>query len=413
MSEPALRPDGTVVIVGASVGGVRTAEALRSDGFRGRVILVGEEDHLPYDRPPLSKQVLTGTWPPERAVIADQRRLDELAIDLRLGRRAGAVDPVARRVTLDDGSEIKADALVLATGAAPRRLPGTDHNEGVLVLRTIDDSLALRQRVLAHGPGCRVVVIGAGFIGSEVASSCLDLDCVVTVLEGLDVPLAGALGPVVGAACGGLHAEAGVELRTGVGVQAVHPAADGVDGGAAGHVELADGSTVAADVVVVGIGVAPATEWLADSGLALDNGIVCDEYLFAADGVVAIGDVARFPMEGVPTRIEHWQMATDMARAAVTGLLAGRGSGPVFSPVPYFWSDQYKVKLQMLGHPNPGDEVVVVDGTLESRRFVALYGRAGRLTGAFAISRPRQLMAYRPLLVSGSSFEAALALGQD
>jgi NADPH-dependent 2,4-dienoyl-CoA reductase/sulfur reductase-like enzyme len=166
---------------------------------------------------------------------------------------------------------------------------------------------------------------------------------------------------------------------------------------------------VPADVVVVGIGVVPATDWLAGSGLVLENGVVCDEALFAADGVVAIGDLARFPFHGLATRIEHWQMATDMARAAAQSLLAGRAEAPPFEPVPYFWSDQYKVKLQMLGHPDADDEVVVVDGTPESHRFVALYGRRDVLTGVFAIGRPRQLMSYRPLLVAGSSFAAALA----
>jgi len=408
-----LGPDSTVVVVGASVGGWRTVEALRTGGFAGRLVLVGEETHPPYDRPPLSKQVLAGTWPPERATIADDEKLRELALELRLGHRAGSFDAEARRVALDDGTTLSADAVVLATGAAPRHLPGTEGNEGVLVLRTLDDSLALRERVLAIGPGCRVVVIGAGFIGSEVASTCLDLGCAVTVLEGFDVPLLRALGPVVGAACGTLHTDAGVDLRTGVGVAAVRGPGDGsgfgTGDGAAGRVELADGTSVPADVVVVGIGVAPATEWLADSGLVLDNGVVCDGALFAADGVVAIGDLARFPFRGLPTRIEHWQMATDMGRAAAASLLAGRAAAPAFEPVPYFWSDQYKVKLQMLGHPDADDDVVVVDGTLESHRFVALYGRGALLTGVLAIGRPRQLMSYRPLLVAESSFEAALA----
>jgi NADPH-dependent 2,4-dienoyl-CoA reductase/sulfur reductase-like enzyme len=406
-----LGPDDTVVVVGASVGGWRTAEALRSGGFAGRLVLVGEETHLPYDRPPLSKQVLAGTWPPERATIADEEKLRGLGLDLRLGHRAGSFDAAAREVVLDDGATLAADAVVLATGATPRHLPGTDGNEGVLVLRTLDDSLALRERVLAAGPGCRVVVIGAGFIGSEVASTCLDLGCAVTVLEGFDVPLLRALGPVVGAACGSLHTDAGVDLRTGVGVSGVRAPGDGSTAadGAAGRVELADGTSVPADIVVVGIGVAPATDWLAGSGLALDNGVVCDESLFAADGVVAIGELARFPFHGLPTRIEHWQMATDMARAAAASLLAGRAAAPSFDPVPYFWSDQYKVKLQMLGHPDADDEVVVVDGTLESHRFVALYGRGALLTGALAIGRPRQLMSYRPLLAAESSFAAALA----
>ena len=405
-----LGADATVVVVGASVGGLRTVEALRAGRFGGRLVLVGEERHTPYDRPPLSKQVLAGTWPPERATIAGDEKLAELSLDLRLGHRAESLDAEARRVVLDDGSTLRADAVVLATGVAARRLPGTEDNAGVLVLRTLNDSLALRERVLAVGPGCRVVVIGAGFIGSEVASTCLDLGCAVTVLEGFEVPLLRALGPVIGAACGTLHTDAGVDLRTGVGVSAVRaPDGSGTGDGAAGRVELADGTAVPADVVVVGIGVSPATDWLEGSGLVIDNGVVCDEALFAADGVLAIGDLARFPFHGRPTRIEHWQMATDMGRAAAVSLLAGRDGAPAFEPVPYFWSDQYNVKLQMLGHPDGDDDVVVVDGTLESHRFVALYGRGALLTGVLAIGRPRQLMSYRPLLAAGSSFEAALA----
>jgi 3-phenylpropionate/trans-cinnamate dioxygenase ferredoxin reductase subunit len=406
-----LGADATVVVVGASVGGVRTVEALRAGGFGGRLVLVGEEAHRPYDRPPLSKQVLAGTWPPERATIADDEKLAELALDLRLGHRAESLDAEARSVVLDDGSTLRADAVVLATGAAPRHLPGTEDNPGVFVLRTLDDSLALREGVLAVGPGCRVVVIGAGFIGSEVASTCLELGCAVTVLEGFDVPLLRALGPVIGAACGLLHTDAGVDLRTGVGVSAVRAPGDAPDDrdGAAGRVELADGTAVPADIVVVAIGVSPVTEWLGGSGLVIDNGVDCDEALFAADGVLAIGDLARFPFHGLPTRIEHWQMATDMGRAAALSLLAGRDGAPAFEPVPYFWSDQYGVKLQMLGHPDADDEVVVVDGTLESHRFVALYGRGALLTGVLAIGRPRQLMSYRPLLAAESSFEAALA----
>lgn len=406
-----LAVDGTVAVVGASLAGLRAVQGLREAGFTGRLVLVGEELHYPYDRPPLSKQVLAGTWPPERAVLADYHRLHDLGVDVRLGHRAVSLDAGARRVALDDGSAVEADAVVVATGARPRHLPGTQGMAGVSVLRTLDDCAALRARLVEAGPGCRVAVVGAGFIGSEVASTCAGLGCAVTVVEALPTPLVPALGELVGGALGLLHARHGVELRTGVQVAAVEPGGDGD----AGRVALSDGTTVAADVVVVGIGVAPAVDWLEGSGLTLDNGVVCDPALFAADGVVAAGDLARWRWrhhgEDELTRIEHWEVAAQMGEAAAKSLLAGR-EAPAFDPVPYFWSDQYGLRIQMLGRPAPTDEVVVVDGSLDAEdgKFVALYGRAGRLTAALAVSRPRQLMAFRPLLAGGASFDEGLAL---
>jgi 3-phenylpropionate/trans-cinnamate dioxygenase ferredoxin reductase component len=401
-------PDGTVVVVGASLAGSRAAKSLRDQGFAGKIVVVGAEPHAPYDRPPLSKQVLVGTWGPERIGLLAPDALDALALDLRLGVRATALDADARTVVLEDGSTLRADAVVVATGTMPRKLPGTEDVEGVFVLRTLEDCAAIRERVLAAGAGCRVVVVGAGFIGSEVASSCAELGATVTVLEALETPLEGALGAELGAACAGLHEEGGVELRTGVGVSSVRAGAEGL------VVELTDGRALRADVVVVGIGVMPVVDWLGDSGLTLDNGVVCDAKLFAADGVVAAGDVARWEWRrdgrSDLVRIEHWQVAADGGAAAGTAVLAGRRDAPDFAPVPYFWSDQYGVKIQMLGHPSRDDEVIVVDGTLASRRFVALYARAGRLTGVLGISRPRQVMAHRRLLAQGASLDEARAL---
>ena len=406
------------MVVGASLAGLRAVQGLREEGFTGRLVLVGEELHYPYDRPPLSKQVLAGTWPPERAVLADYHRLHDLGVEVRVGHRAESIDVEARRVTLDDGTVVEADGVVLATGARPRHLPGTEGLEGVTVLRTLDDCEALRARLLAAGPGCRVVVVGAGFIGSEVASTCTELGCRVTVVEALETPLASALGERVGAACGDLHVRHGVELRTGVGVARVHP--PGADGegaaGTAGRVELTDGTSLAADVVVIGIGVVPTVDWLEGSGLTVDNGVVCDAALFAADGVVVAGDLARWTWrhhgQEELVRIEHWEVAAQMGGAAARSLLAGRGRAAGFDPVPYFWSDQYGMRIQMLGRPAPSDEVAVVDGSLDAEdgKFVALYGRAGRLTAALAVSRPRQLMAFRPLLVAGASWAEALDL---
>jgi NADPH-dependent 2,4-dienoyl-CoA reductase/sulfur reductase-like enzyme len=396
-----LERDGSVVVLGAGLAGLRAAQGLRRAGFAGRLVLVGAERHLPYDRPPLSKQVLAGTWESERTELAGQGALDELGVDARLGHAAVSLDVDARRIELDDGSSLVGDGIVVATGAVPRHVFADD---GVLVLRTIDDCRVLRERVLSVGPGCRVAVIGAGFIGSEVASTCSGLGCVVTVAEMLPVPLAPALGETVGGALGALHGRHGVDLRTETSVVSVTPGEDG-----AASVELTDGTTVVTDVVVAGIGVVPDVSWLADSGLVLENGVVCDAGLFAADGVVAAGDLACWPYRGEPVRVEHWQMAADMGEAAAASLLAGRASAPEFRPVPYFWSDQYGEKIQVLGRPSPSDEVVVVDGSLEGR-FVALYRRGDTLSAVAAVTRPRQLMAYRPLLAAGAPFAEALAV---
>lgn len=398
--------DGRVVVAGASLAGLRAAQTLREEGFVGSIVMVGEEPHLPYDRPPLSKQVLAGTWPPERTALVDAPRLDELGIDVRLGRRAVSLDAGALRVTLDDGEVVEGDGIVVATGARARQLPGAH------VLRTVDDALSLRQAIarvgVDVGVGGRVVVVGAGFIGAEVAATCAGLGCRVTVLEALAVPLAAALGEVVGAACGALHERHGVELRTRAPVMELRS-------GAPTQVVLDGGEVIAADVVVVGIGVDPNAEWL-EGSVDVANGVVCDHALFAAPGVVAAGDVARWTWrhDGAEqsVRIEHWEVASQMGVAAARSLLAGPRDAPSFDPVPYFWSDQYGLRIQVLGRPEPADDVVVVDGRLDADdgKFVAVYGRAGRLSAALAVSRPRQLMAFRPLLEAGASFDDALAL---
>jgi NADPH-dependent 2,4-dienoyl-CoA reductase/sulfur reductase-like enzyme len=415
----ALAPDGAAVVVGASLAGWRAVETLRAEGFEGTLTLVGAERHLPYDRPPLSKQVLAGTWPPEKAVLADRRRSSELRVHEVLGRRAVRLDADARSVELDDGSIVQADAIVLATGAAPRSLPGT-HSlgpvDGLFTLRTLDDSLALRAAVTAD-PQTRVVVIGAGFIGAEVASTCAQLGCRVTVLEALDIPLRLVLGPELGGHCASLHGAHGVDLRTDVSVAGISRASgDGRVGTPGLEVELVGGETIAADVVVVGIGVVPSTGWLDDSGLELGDGVVCDQRLFAAEGIVAAGDVARWMWrhdgEEEPIRIEHWQVAAEAGVAAARSLLAGRPEAPAFSPVPYFWSDQFGIRFQVLGNPSGEDDVVITEGTPEEGKFLAVFGRAGRLRAVMAIGKPRQLMGFRPLLQTGCSFKEALAQAQ-
>ncbi len=390
-------------MVGASLAGLRASEALRRGGFTGTLTLVGAEDHLPYDRPPLSKQVLAGEWDIDRVWLRQPDDYEPLGLDLRLGRRATDLDIEGREVVLHGGERLPYDGVILATGCVARRLPGTPQLDGVLELRTLDDALALRD---AFDQRSRVVVVGAGFIGAEVAATARQRGLEVTVLEALPVPLSRGLGDRMGAACAALHLDNGVDLRCGVGV-AGFEGERRVTG-----VRLSDGSLVPADVVVVGVGVAPYTAWLESSGLELNDGVVCDEHCRAAPGVYAAGDVARWrnPLFGESMRVEHWTNAAEQGQAAAENLLAGEGGGTPFAPVPYFWSDQYDVKIQFVGRSRPGDDVEVVDGSVEGHRFVALYGRAGRLVGCLGFSRPRLVMTYRRLLAEGASWDEALAL---
>jgi NADPH-dependent 2,4-dienoyl-CoA reductase/sulfur reductase-like enzyme len=408
---PGIANDDAVVVVGASLAGWRAVETLRAEGFEGDITLVGEELHLPYDRPPLSKQVLAGTWPPERVVLADRHRSSALRVHEVLGHRAVRLDAAARQIEIDDGTVLAGDAIVLATGASPRRLPGTEElgpHDGLFTLRTLDDSLALRSALTAR-ESCRVVVIGAGFIGAEVASTCAALGCQVTVLEAMEIPLANVLGPQIGAHCATLHADHGVDLRTGAGVAGIQRA-EGAHGGLV--VALSGGDSIEAHVVVVGIGVLPSVGWLDASGLTVENGVVCDDRLFAAEGIVAAGDMARWNWrhDGREEliRIEHWQLAAEAGVSAARSLLAGRADAVPFNPIPYFWSDQFDIRFQVLGNPGGTDEVKIVDGSLDEGKFVALFGRAGRLRAVMAIGKPRQLMGFRPLLEAGSSWDDAL-----
>ena len=396
----------SIAVVGASLAGLRAVEALRHEGFDGRITVIGAESRLPYDRPPLSKQVLAGEWDVDRIQLRDADRYDELDLDLRLGTRADRLDLAGSAVGIDDGTAIPYDGLVIATGASPRVLPGMPALPGLFTLRTLDDCLALTAAVAQ--PGCRVVVVGAGFIGSEVAATCHRRGAAVTVLEMLPVPLARVLGEEMGKVCGQLHLDEGVDLRCGVGVAAVE------GDGRVERVVLSDGQDVEADVVVIGVGVQPATAWLDDSGLTLRDGVLCDDRCFAlgSDGrVVAAGDVARWhnPLVGADIRVEHWTNAAEQGDHAARNLLAGPDEATPFAPVPFFWSDQYDVKIQYVGHSSPDDEIALVHGSPADRKFVVLYGRDGRLTAALAFSRPRQLMAYRRLLAEGASWDAALA----
>ncbi|MGH9080311.1 MAG: NAD(P)/FAD-dependent oxidoreductase [Acidimicrobiales bacterium] len=411
MSQP-LPADSTVLIVGASLAGLRAAEEMRHLGHRGPVIIVGDEHHAPYDRPPLSKQLLAGTWDVERIHHHAPDKLDTLGLELHLGVRAVSLDIGTRTVVCDDGRHLQYDGLIVATGSSPRPLPGTAGMPRVRTLRTLEDCLAIRSHLEAVGAGARLVIIGAGFIGSEVAATGHGLGARVTVIEALPTPLSRVLGDVMGEACAGLHRSAGVSLRTGVGVERLTPHPGGPTPVV---VHLADGSALDADLVVVGIGVVPASGWLAGSGLSIDDGVLCDEALFAADRVVAAGDVARWhhPSSGERLRIEHWTNAAEGGAVAARNLLAGSEAAVPYDPVPFFWSDQYATKIQVIGLPGPDDEVVVVEGSAAAGKLVALYRRSDRLRAALAFNQARRLTAYRPLLASGASFDDALTLARS
>ena len=391
-----------ITIVGASLAGLRAAETLRDRGFDGALTLVGDEPHRPYDRPPLSKQVLQGTWEPEQTFFRRKDGYDALGLDMRLGVRATSADLRARRVTLSDGSYADYDGLIIATGARVRTLPGIAPRPGLLTLRNLDDALVLRE---ALARATRVAIVGAGFIGLEVAASCRARGVEVTAIEALPIPLAPILGPTLGDMVAAMHRDHGVDLRTGVTVADVYGQSR-VEG-----LVLSDGSRVDADVVVVGIGVVPNTEWLEGSGLVLDNGIVCNGSCEAAPGVYAAGDVARVVNQwyGESPRIEHWSNAVEQAVHAAENLLAGPEAGTSFSSVPYFWSDQYDRKIQFIGRARPHDEVLIVDGALADRRLTALFRRGDRVVACLAVNQPKALIKYRKLLAGHASWDAALS----
>jgi NADPH-dependent 2,4-dienoyl-CoA reductase/sulfur reductase-like enzyme len=389
----------TVVVVGGSLAGLRTAQALRREGHDGPLTIVSEESHWPpYDRPPLSKQVLVGSLEPERVRL---RVPDDLGADVRTGRRAVGLDVAARAVLLDNGERLAYDRLVVATGASARRIPGTDGLAGLHVLRTIDDSLALRSDL---DGASKVVVVGAGFIGCEVASSCRSLGLEVTIVDLLPLPLA-PLGARAGEVVRALHEAHGVVLRLGTGVA-------GFDGdGSVTGVRLADGTTVEADVVVIGIGVIPNTGWLEGSGLQVDDGVVCDSSCLALGGdgrIVAVGDVARWdhPRLG-SSRIEHWTNAGEQAAHAAKALLHGADVAGPFEPVPYFWSDQFGTKLQFVGSCGDGDEFEIIEGSADDGRWVAAYGRDGVTVAALCVGWPARLAPWQAVVAERAPFPPA------
>jgi len=393
----------SITIVGASLAGLRAAESLRRQEFDGPITLIGDEPHAPYDRPPLSKQFLAGDWDNDRLALTKPEKLAEYDLEFRLGTRATGFELASRRLTLDDGDDLEVDGLLIATGARCRTLPGTENLDGVFVLRGLDDALALRAAFDANPS--RVVVVGAGFIGAEVAATARERGLEVSLIEALPQPLGRVLGDEIGAVCADVHREHGVDLRVGVGVDAIE------GDGSVERVRLSDGSVIEAEIVVVGIGVIPNTEWLEGSGLEIDNGVVCDATCLAAPGVTAAGDVARWPNPrfGEVMRVEHWDNAVEQGGHAARRLLQTDDEAEPFAPVPWFWSDQYDRKIQLAGRIRPDDQMQVVTGSIEERRFAALYGREGRLVGVLGFNRPRHVMQYKTLIQEGASYADALA----
>jgi 3-phenylpropionate/trans-cinnamate dioxygenase ferredoxin reductase subunit len=392
----------SIAVVGASLAGKTAAAALRRGGFTGRLVVVGDEVHLPYDRPPLSKELLRGERTLEQIALREDPGL--AYVEWRLGCRAAALNAGTRTLVFEDGRAEAFGGIVIATGARPRRLPGSNLG-GVHVLRTLDNALALRAD-LNRRPG-RVAIVGAGFIGQEVAATCVQMGLNVTMIEPA-APAAHVVGPSVGLALAELHRARGVDVRLGVGVA-------GFEGDR--HllaVRMTDGSVLDADVAVVGIGVIPNTEWLVGSGLTIEDGVLCDATCLAAPGIVAAGDVARWPNPryGHTRRVEHWDNAVRQAEHAARRLLATDEviAKQAFSPVPWFWSDQYGLKLQLVGSTTGFEEVNIVQGSVAVEKFIALYRRGDRIVAALTLANTSKLLKYRRLLENDLSWSDALAL---
>jgi NADPH-dependent 2,4-dienoyl-CoA reductase/sulfur reductase-like enzyme len=390
-----------VVVVGASLAGLRAAEAVREQGHDGELVVVGEEEHPPYTRPPLSKQLLAGEMEREKVDL----RWREVEAEWRLGVRAEGLDPARRRILLGGGEELGYDGLVVATGSRPRAWPrGGALPEGVFMLRQVDDSLALREALLAAR---RLVIVGAGFIGSEVAATARSLGVEVVLCDIAQTPMA-VLGPELGAACAALHLDHGVELVMGRGV-------DGFEGdGRLERVRMADGSHVGADVALVALGAVPNVEWLQRSGLDVSDGLVCDATCAAVGHpeIVGAGDVAAWPhplADDELVRVEHWSNAAEQGVVAGGNLVRPPGERKVYDSVPSFWSDQYDVKVQSVGFPGHAERVRVLEGSIAARKFVAVGERDGRIVSAIGFNAARRMPGYRRHIAQRAAFDDVVA----
>ncbi|MEJ8660231.1 NAD(P)/FAD-dependent oxidoreductase [Streptomyces sp. MS1.AVA.4] len=400
--------DGRIVVVGASLAGLRAAETLREKGFRGSLTVVGDEPYPPYDRPPLSKQVLLGKAPADTTALPMRRDPDA---DWRLGVRAIGVDPLEKRVMLADGESLPYDRLLITTGTRARPWPNQEEAalDGVFTLRTRDEAGGLAER-LAAGPK-RVLVIGAGFTGSEIASACRERGLDVTVAERGPAPLVGALGGTLSKLAAVMQRNHGVDLRCGVTVTALRGDGSGRFTGA----DLSDGSRVDADVCVVALGAVRNVEWLAESGLAAGpRGITCDAgcrafdmYGIVTDDVFVAGDVSRFPhpLFGYQLlSLEHWGNAVAQAEVAAHNMVS---PGPLRRPhlaLPTFWSTQFGLNIKSVGVPTFSDQVVIAQGSLEARRLAMVYGYQGRVTAAVTVDMAKSLDYYKHLIETAAPF---------
>lgn len=383
----------TVTIVGASLSGWRAAQELREQGFDGRLVIVGDEQDGPYDRPQLSKEFLTGQWEPEELALGNAAEYAELEAEWLLGSRATQLNPRAGTVGLQDGSQVRTDGVVIATGCTRARIPGSGELPGSHVLYTLDDANALRAEVRS---GARVVVVGGGLAGAEVASACQELKARTTVVDTRHIPLVPTFGIELAPLCFDLHEDHGVRTRCGTAATRVL-GTDQVTG-----VELADGRVLAADVVVTAVGASPATGWLRGSGLRVRDGVLTNSGLVTQlPNVVAVGDVARYHCvyRGRRVRFDHWSAAMNQPPVAVRNLLAGQ-TVEQYTGVPHLWSEQYGSTLQFAGYVRPKDRVEVVEGEAGAHRFLATYHRRNQLIGVFAMNMPKQFATYRRRLAN-------------
>ena len=385
-----------VVVVGAGLAGWRFIESLRRDGYEGKITLIGDEPYAPYDRPPLSKQVLSGKWEIDKTVLASDEALESANITSIFGVSATSLDVMSHTVTLENGETVSGTHIVIATGTRARRISFSDESL-VHTIRNRKDIEGLNALLATVPEGATIAVIGGGFIGAEAATALKARGLTPVVLEALQRPLIGALGDQASQWLLPLASNAEIELRIS---QVIRDVSDG-------SVVFADGSTLEVAAVVLGVGAEVNTEWLQSSGLVLDGGVVVDEHLLASPTIGALGDVAKFPFKGELTRIEHWQVATDHAAALSLHWAKGEKAPDM---VPYFWSDQYGKKIQMLGHPHPSDDVVKVAGSDEEGRWLALYSRGGVVTGILSLSQPRWLMVSKVLLDEETTLTRAMEL---
>ena len=400
-----------VIVVGAALAGIRCVEALREAGFAGEIVLVGEETHEPYTRPPLSKQLLAGTWQPDRLRLRSDEETTQLECEMRLGVRADSVDRQRKTVRLSDGSELHYDGLVIATGARARELSQFMGFPSVHTLRTLDDALALRTAI---EDAESIAVVGGGFVGAEVAATCAEQGKAVTVVEPQETMLTRGLGPLLGGVIEQLHRRHGVHVRTGTAISKV------TDNGPGVTITLNDGTELRTDVVVVGVGAVPNLEWLQSANVGIDDGVLCDEFSRVLDcsgspitGIVAAGDVARWwsNSQGSYVRIEHWTNAQEQARAAAATVMFDLGiqSEPLrsYDPTPYVWSDQFGKKIQVVGYVRGTDTPHLVKGDLDGSSFLVLMERDGDLVGAVSMAMVPPLVKARVLIESSATLSEA------